>query len=284
MLSMPANQQSGRYLVTGDIKPGQLPYANGVRPIIDGGVRTPPTRLEDFPQVKLNKTTDIVLASNEHSGSSAVVKLAELADGRPVAARVLPPWEGRGNDPARDAQFVLEAAQSAQLMSDLGLGPKFHGMTVDQNGWPMMVTDVATGDFPTAQAPGSLPGAGLHGLDTMFDRMSDAGLTPAGDFQYFVDPQGGLSVIDIAHGGNPETYDRHAPTGTETAERTTMLLKTQPQAAREYLEGLRTNRPRDYEALMGRYAIALERDSRHNLAIRANPVLAAEFARYRRGN
>jgi|GEM_PF-5221689 len=240
--------RSVRALLTKDIAARDLPYRTTLR--VPQAVRVPGT-LAGFRTAPVDRVTDIVFASEEHSGSAGLVRLGYLSDGRPVALKAyhLGPQRNDLDDVA------LEEAQSAKMLSDLGVGPRFHGIWKDPDGAWNVVFDIARGDFNgmpiTAQT--------FSDLETILSRLSGAGVTEFGDFQPYRTPEGRLIVIDPSSLSSA-TFDvrrmrrgigvePNAARGYASQARLEQLREAPVQVGRRYLEGLRANSPEAFAGL-----------------------------------
>ncbi len=257
--------QNGKYLRTTDIESTDLPYQTSITPAIDNP--TIPKRLEDFQIAPLKRTTDVVFASNEHSGSGGVVNLAELSDGRPVAIKAI---YGKGTK-QENMQKILDEARSAKLTSDMGIGPKFHGVHQDAEGRWYVVTDIARGDFSGTKVTKQ----SFEDLDTIFSRLKGAKIAPHGDFQLYRDNDGRVSVIDPAPlaemVGKKPLDPPDSPRGVATRERVSLLVEADPSTSLDYLTKLKDTNPEAWNGVMKRMQNAFQKpQSAYDEKIRSN--------------
>jgi hypothetical protein len=247
-----------RALLTKDIAAADLPYSTALRE--PRPVSLPATLAEVRP-APVRAVTDVAFASVEHSGGAALVRLGSLRDGRPVALKAyhLRPEEG---DPA---EIALEEARSAKLLSDLGVGPIFHGLWRDPEGNWNVVFDIARGDFSGTP----INDATLRDLETILARLRGAGVEHVSDFHLYRDHEGRLTVID------PGTVsrlrrDRAAPAddfaGFATQARLDQLKSAPEDVGRRYLLDLRARRP---GAFRGLAELVARRSDDAALAVRA---------------
>jgi hypothetical protein len=236
-----------RYVRTADITADDLGYPGGLRD-------AQPVNLDDIPTAPVKQVLDVTPVSDSTSGSAGLVRVGELADGRPVALKTY--YSTRG--PEYDAARIAEEARSAKLYSDLGIGPKFHGTFVDAQGTTNIVMDVARGDFPEV-ASQNINRQSFSDLETMLGRLNDAGIKRLGDgFQPLIDSDGRLQAID-SNGvtdqlGRPTADDPNGPTGDFTYQRREMILYADPKVSGQYLADLRQSNPPAYKSLAEYYA------------------------------
>lgn len=244
----------GRYLRTTDIQSGDLPYQTTITPSLSNNPVIP-KRLEDFSQVTLKRSTDVVFASDEHSGSAGVVTLAELPDGRPVAMKAIYP---NSDNPDALKQMVLDDARSAKLTSDLGIGPKFHGVHQDGDGRWYVITDIARGDFSGTKVTRQ----SFDDVDTILKRLDDAKISPHQDFQLYRDNDGRVTIIDPAPladiVGQKPRIPANAANGVGTRERIALLTEADPSTSLDYLNSLKTSNPEAWEGAMKRMETAFQ--------------------------
>jgi hypothetical protein len=232
----PGMPDEGRYLNTNNIRPEDLPYKSEIRDPVSGNPQLPKD-LSEIPTVDVKNVTDIRLVGDEHSGSGAVIRLAELADGNPVVLK------------STNAAYAAREAPSAQLLSDLGIGPEFHGIFRDPEGRINLVIDVVPGDF--AKTP-VLPES-FSDLETMLSRLEAAGVERLGDFQVYRTQKGRLLVIDP--GGIAEFRGQKAAGGTQAQgsdynrQRASLILAAPSETGISYLERLRAAQPDVWKGL-----------------------------------
>ena len=241
-----AAAENGRYLVTADIKPGDLPYESAIRPSRPVQLSA---SLSEVPVAPVADMTDIALASNEHSGSAGRVVLGHLRDGRPVALKTYP-----GHQDA-----MLSEVRSAQLLDDLGIGAEFHGVyrPAGAEGPVYIVTDVVPGDFATQGASAKQPVTAqtFSDLEVMFQRLQSANAAGAagGDFQPFRTPEGRLLVIDPGAAeseiGAALSSPANSATGIFTGQRLQLLEIAPAGVATDYLAALKRAAPPAYAAV-----------------------------------
>lgn len=238
--------QSGRYIRTQQITPQDLNYEYGsaLRPAYTRNpVLAKPHELPDAPVKKISNT---VMASDDHSGSAGLVRLAELDNGRPVIVKSYPP---RGTDPTSMDQAIREEAANAQFMDELGIGPRFHGVTRDADGRLSLVTDVVPGDSVGTPVTRET----LSDLETMLSRMKDAGFHELGDFQYLRTHEGRLLVIDppsvSRFTGQTPWFPYDSVGGLFTRERRWLLYESPIDVATKHLEELKRSNRKAWEGL-----------------------------------
>lgn len=189
----------------------------------------------------LGKVTNVVLVSDETSGSGAYVRLAEMPDGRSVVLKTF----ARPN-----AEHLLMEARSAKFLSDLGIGAGFHGLFLDAEGRWNLVMDIVPGDFSgTPITPRT-----FADLDTMLARLEAAGVHELGDFQMHRTPSGRLLAIDpggisshIGEGGRKPTWKASSDFNLERVE---LLKKADRQMGLRYLERLQRLDRRSWQAVI----------------------------------
>jgi hypothetical protein len=229
-----------RAIVTKKIAAADLPYETTLRPA--GPVSLPAT-LETAPRAAVRKVTDIAFASEEHSGSAGLVRLGYLEDGRPVALKA---YHLRGRHEELN-DFMLEETRSAKMLSDLGVGPRFHGVWRDHDGSWNVVFDIARGDFSGTPVTRRT----FSDLETILTRLKNAGVRSFGDLQLYRDENGRLSVIDpgsAAKGGAPHA-EPDQPGGYATQVRMEQLFAAAEPEGRYYLEWLSAHRPEAFASL-----------------------------------
>jgi hypothetical protein len=229
--------KEGHYLRTLDIDPAKLPYKPELRP----QYRTKfefPAELSGFPQAKVRRESDVLLVSDKWSGSQGLVRLAELEDGTPVAIKTYPV----------NSDFVYEEAKSAQLLSDLGIGPRFHGIFRDAQGRENIVMDVVPGDFAR---PETVTAQTFADMETVIARLHEAGLEVPLDMQAYVTPNGRYVVIDPSSlASRIGEQDSHAEL-YEYQERMKLIENAKPEVATAYLEKLRAEHNDRWQKLIG---------------------------------
>jgi Flp pilus assembly pilin Flp len=237
-----SSNKTGKYLRTQDIQPGDLPYESAIRPAQP--VKLADT-LDEMPQAKVKKVTDTFLASDEHSGSAGVVRLAELEDGRPVATKTYYPSRGAITD-----EEILSEARSAQLFSDLGIGPKYHGIYRDADGRLNVVMDVVPGDFSGTKVTAQT----FDDLETVGARLKGAGIEDVGDFQLYRTQDGRLVAIDPGYAADAIGRKAHSGvddvSGFMTRERMQQLGQADPDVGQAYLDQLKQTNPKAYESVI----------------------------------
>lgn len=247
-----AGLNEGRYIRTQDIRPEDLPY--------DQGLRAPrqPTEfgsIEDVPTVEVTPT-NIILTSDEHSGSNGVVRLATLPDGRPVAIKAVslytPPGINATDTDVRTAEVIFAEAQGHEYADALGVGPEFHGIFVDEYGRTNVVMDLVTGDFP-GESAGRVTAATLSEFDEMVRRIDDGGyLTGSSDFQFYVTNDGHPRVIDAGVLASPNRQAGGDPAFLRSmaSNRLSLTRSAPTDVGIAYFEGLRTSDPTQYAMTM----------------------------------
>jgi hypothetical protein len=228
-----------RALLTKDLAPADLPYSTTLR--------TPrpvslPVSLEAAERAPVKSVTDVAFASAEHSGSAGLVRLGSLADGRPVALKA---YHLRNNPELLD-KFMLEETRSAKLLSDLGVGPQFHGVWRDRDGSWNVVFDIARGDFSGNPVNMST----FHDLETILARLKGAGVAGFADLQMYRDRDGRLSVIDpgaAASDRRPLSPDEEP--NYAIYARMEQLQPAPAEHGRRYLAWLKASRPVAYAQL-----------------------------------
>lgn len=247
-----------RALVTKDLAPSDLPYPTTLR--APAAVNLPAS-LEAAPRAPVRTVTDVAFASLEHSGSAGLVRLGYLEDGRPVALKA---YHLRNNPEMLD-KFMLEETRSAKLLSDLGVGPRFHGVWRDRDGSWNVAFDVARGDF----SGNPINMRTFHDLETILERLHGAGVAEFSDLQMYRDRDGRLSVIDPGTAANalrplsPGEEPRYA-----AYARLEQLGPAPAEDGRRYLAWLKASRPASYAML-------------HDLIARRNDAYAGPIkARY----
>ena len=255
----------GRFLRSLDISSTDLPYNQAFR-----SPREPVryTGIEEVPRVEVTET-DVVLASGEHSGSASVVRLATLPDGRPVAIKQITVDESVLAMPGNE-NFIADAtfreAQGLEIADALGVGPRFHGVYVDDAGRSHLVMDVATGDFPS-QSGRNINLQTFEDFEEMFSRIRTSGQgNNLGDFQYFVTDTGNLRVIDAGNFSfSPPTHPaitRQFPDDV-MRYRLELIRHADPAVGRAYLERLRRTNQRVYVTTLDRIAMWNHDQLRH---------------------
>lgn len=232
--------KSLRALLTTKLAASDLPYGHALRPVRSLKPRLPRT-LEEVPPARMSRVTDVGLASRVDGGSNGLVRLGYLEDGRPVALKAiyLPshPVTGRSRD-AEVPGMTLEEARAAQLYSDLGVSPEFHGLWKDDDGRWNVVFDIARGDHEGTPVNDQT----FADLETILARMSAAGIVKAGDLQFHRSPEGRLLVIDpqsAAEGlvDSPQAQ-RQETAGAFALARLDQLREAPADVGRRYLERL----------------------------------------------
>ena len=241
-----------RALLTKDIAESDLPYASAIRSRPNLKPDLPET-LEQVRRAPMARVTDIGLASEEHSGSAGLVRLGYLADGRPVALKTYYPAEMPGESRAAELPgLMLQEARAAQLYSELGIGPQFHGIWKDADGRWNVVFDIARGDFRGTP----VKDVTFSDLETILARMKAAGIGDAGDLQMYRSSEGRLMVIDpnrVAErlGQAPrEPFD--SMYGDGTGARIDVLREAPQDLGRRYLERLEAVNPDAFDGLTRR--------------------------------
>ncbi|NQZ00252.1 MAG: hypothetical protein HRT45_06240 [Bdellovibrionales bacterium] len=244
--------QEGQFIRSLEISSGDLPYDQALR---DPRNAVQYGEMADLPRVEVSPT-DIVLVSGEHSGSASVVRLATLPDGRPVAIKSLAIDDeivGLNPDPNFLQQRFLREAQGFEIADAMGIGPRFHGVYVDEAGRPNFVMDLATGDFPS-QSGGNITTQTFTDFEEMFQRIQRSGQgANLEDFQFFVTDTGSLRVIDA---GNFTLTPTPNSTGADRFRervmqyRLELLREASPDVGRVYLNQLRSADRRAYLSTM----------------------------------
>jgi hypothetical protein len=181
------------YIRGADIDPAALPYGAGVRPPRDIDLDALPQSIEEAAEANVREITSTAFASDEHGGAAGVVRLGQLDDGSPVALKTVVP-DGFPGATAADIealanQVLLQEVQRAQIASDLGIGPRYHGVVFDAEGRPNVVTDIVPGDAPGVSS--NITAQTVRDLDEILRRLEESPLVSIGnDFQYHVTPDG----------------------------------------------------------------------------------------------
>ncbi|MBI3297927.1 MAG: hypothetical protein HYZ75_07180 [Elusimicrobia bacterium] len=235
-----------RALRTIEIPPDMLGYGSELREPL--APRAELSSLAEVPKADVVEVSNVVFASEEHSGSSGLVRLAKLKDGRAVAVKAIlasPPVSE-----ARTAGWILEEANSAALFSDLGVGPKFHGIWTDGAGRLNVVMDIARGDFSGTP----VKDATFADLEAIIGRLRGAGIKEVGDFQAYRTPEGRLTLIDpataIKDRGVKPPADPDSRYGFATGQRLALFEAAPADVGARYLEGLRAKDPAAYRGLL----------------------------------
>jgi hypothetical protein len=157
------------------------------------------------------------------------VKLSALDSGRPVAIKFFADWYIK-DQPEQAKVTFLEEAQSLQLLSHLGLAPKFHGLARDPSGKLGMVMDLVPGD---STFKSTFNKRTLKDLEGIFKRLKEHNLGIWSDFQFNVNSDGRIGLFDLA------TSIRSMQNTTTTLKQraditSTYLMYVNPQVAREY--------------------------------------------------
>jgi hypothetical protein len=241
-----------RALLTRDIEASDLPYKAEIRSQPDVSPKLP-TTLDEVVRAPVAHVTDIGLASEEHSGSAGLVRLAYLADGRPVAVKTYYLAEMKGESRADELPGVmLKEARAAELYSKLGIGPEFHGLWKDADGRWNIVFDIARGDFSGTP----VKDVTFRDLETILARMKAAGVKRAGDLQIYRSPEGRLQVIDpnsAAEGLHEPHYSDDDPSyGYAASARAELLRQADAEVGRRYLARLRAEDPDAFAPLAQR--------------------------------
>jgi hypothetical protein len=238
-----------RALLTRNLAPSDLPYDTNLRPALEKPSPLPAT-LDAAPRAKVRSVSDVAFASEQHSGSAGLVRLAYLDDGRPVAVKA---YHLRRNTTRQELDgLALDEARSAQLLSDLGVGPRFHGLWLDADGDWNVVFDIARGDFNGTP----VNAATFRDLEIILSRLRAIGLKNVSDFQLYRSPEGRLTVIDpgsAATGLNEPHEWFHSPADEEGGfaayARLEQLHDAPPDIGRAYLLALRQHRPAGFAGL-----------------------------------
>ena len=236
-----SGMQRGRAIFTSDLDPAQLPYKSELRPPAAAQPQLP-TTFAQLPIAPVARVTDGVLASRSHNGSGGLVRLAELADGTPVAIK-----KHHGNLSQREA---LREARSVMLMSELGGGPRFHGVYQDSNGHWNVVMDIVPGD--SRGAP--VTDRSFRDLEDIIQRLAGARMYELGDFQPFRTREGRILVIDpigmAERVGQRDTTPPGQANSSYTYARAKVLDDADATVGIRYLERLRTTDPVGWRGLM----------------------------------
>lgn len=249
-----AGLTEGRYIRTQDIDPQDLTYGQGFGPI---------EQFEDFnnlyrvPRVEVTPS-NIILASDEHSGSAGIVRLATMADGRTVVIKAIEPYLPPGVDrnSPDNLRFINDAilaeARGLERAEALGIGPEFHGVYVDEFGRTNVVMDVVTGDFPR-EAGEFITADTFREFDQMFERIHNAGFNGGlGDFQFYITRDGHPRVIDAGSLDSPLSVlgGRDEFLLSQASNRIQLLEGAGPELGIPYLESLRQFNNEQYLATM----------------------------------
>jgi hypothetical protein len=193
-------------LQTSDVAEEDLPYSVAMR--VPRNLDFVPKSLSTVPFIQNVRlpSEDVFLISRDMNGSAGVVKLGFLKDGRPVALKAY------FTDRPLTERFMLMDYQGAYIADALGIGPKVHGLFVDQKAkW--LVMDIVSGDFPSVVRE-NIKLVTYRDLKEIKLRLQNANINAMeGDFQYYITPQGRIQIIDQGalaetEGYNPQRYCR----------------------------------------------------------------------------
>jgi len=140
----------------------------------------PAIRVEE-PEIELR------LISLDHSGSHSVVTVG-VYNRQPVA--IIRRYHN-GNEMGKTAQ--LSYARSAALASDLGIGPRMHGVTHRDCGDRGVVVDLVRGDAPDVVLD-KMTGDAIFELIEIEQRLQRYNISVNDDFQPFTD---GIHMLSI---------------------------------------------------------------------------------------
>jgi len=184
---------TAKFLPTASLTKNDLPQDYGTSLRSSTVHKNFPQNIGDITLMEDVKLTDVLLVSRIHNGMSGVARLGYLSNGRPVAVRFL--YLTR-----IDEMSLLKDCQGAQIADELGIGPRFYGLSKDEFGNYGMVMDIVIGDHPVLGS-GNVNMQTFHDLREVLNRLiSWAGgvdnLALEEDFQYFVSNEGRLMLID----------------------------------------------------------------------------------------
>jgi hypothetical protein len=241
---------TARYIKTADIDESLLPAE--AKPTEEFQKPRLPSGWGEVPVVNV-RLTKTHLVSSVSSGSNSRVVLGRL-NGQPVAVKQHLPLDD--STPQEASAWLLTEVRSAKLMSDLGIGPHFYGITTPRGEPPGIVTDVVPGDFPDAVGTGGKSSIVLQtfkDLDVVLDRLRGAGIVVswAGlDLQYYVTPRGRISVIDPGEASRGTEgvipVDPDAQDDGSTDERIQLLKHAPTDVGIAYIRTLRQGNPVAY--------------------------------------
>jgi hypothetical protein len=231
--------------------------------------RPPPECLDEIANPNVKRVTDAVLASDSHSGSGGLVRVAELSDGRPVAVKTYYNKHPLTGAPVDETAWILEEAQSAQLLDDLGIGPKFHGVFKDPDGKWNVVMDIVPGDFTGMPVSRQT----LDDFEHIVNTLEDAGIEDLSRLQLYRTPDSRLRAIDpgsmINKVGAKAEVPPRTPGGVPTRMRMGLLKDTPDSDAARYLDDLSRSDPEAAQGL--RQALRQEDPTRLDRIAPRNP-------------
>jgi hypothetical protein len=228
----------------------------------------------------------VVIGSEVNPGTAGMAMLGEL-DGKPVVlyTRSMAGQFGPMGASARMVQMsngqVQESAQGARILSEMGIGPKFHGVveleeqiagtTVKR---AYSVVDPVPGDFP-AKMGAAINKQTYKDLETVISRVSNrAGEIT--DLQYLVGKNGRISVIDPEPGilaGAGATNKSPDLLSQATRFRANLIDETANQAvSTQYLRELRIQDRSAYESVVQSLQHSAARTDSAEQLIRANKL------------
>lgn len=169
----------------------------GVRSAIPGEVG----KLAEVPVLKSKQDIEVSaksIAGEDWEGSSAHVVSAKIGD-QEVAVKIYrkSPDEA-GGEPVldkRDYDRFMTEVRGSKLLSELGIGPKFYGVVDLGDGRLAFAMEKLNGNFPERMSTT----ISEHSVNTLRDaivKIQAAGVDVM-DFQYFVQPDGTVRIMDV---------------------------------------------------------------------------------------
>lgn len=248
-----------RYLHTSLIEAHELPYATAIRPAVgtpESILREIPKQLSEIETAAMDLITEVSPVSHTTSGVNGLLRFGTLNDDRPVILKV---------SPYRQQDFeVLEEVQSVILLSNLGIGPRFHGLYstplvffAGGRSRPVwnIVTDIVPGEFPN---PKNITLKTLEDIDVISSRLGSIGMKIPPDFQPYLTADGTVQVIDgrgyldqikaPADSGHSGWNDKSYSNWTQI--KADILLRADPKVAITYLDTLRNRDHKAFESFM----------------------------------
>ncbi|MFM2400120.1 MAG: hypothetical protein RL341_2277, partial [Pseudomonadota bacterium] len=245
-----------RYVRTNTLTPEVLGYESTIRPALEYPFTALDQQIDTFPKIKV-KETNSLLVSDISSGAWSVVKLGSF-NGRPVAMRWSPKTATETSQQYQERQ--LQSIRGSQFLSDLGVGPKLHGLYTNTRGEVYEVTDIVPGDHYDAVGEGRVNPAmterTFDDLEEILERFESVGLSDLfdADAQYYLTPHGRLLAIDggQALDGLDPLADAHPNrvNGSFTMERCDFLQYASEKVGKAYMDKLRTEQPSVWSTLV----------------------------------
>lgn len=197
--------------------------------VLDEGFRGMP---DEFSELRTDpkrghQKVKLIRAIDDETGAGGGVFLGQMPDGTLVAVKVFRKPDS-GSTWKQNAEYFRKEIQSAEILSDLGLGPGYHGI-VDADGNMAYAMDIVAGKDPGDMSAAELSKFVNEGayaqVREMYQTLLDAGYE-IGDFQFAVLTQdqvingkprkagdivfwdaGGLRIIDPAFGPTRTSAD-----------------------------------------------------------------------------